>query len=57
MLFLKVLKNLAYYIIDEEIISNLYKASVITLNEFVHNSKSFLTSNVTIALEIYHALS
>jgi hypothetical protein len=57
LLFLRVLRNTAYFIMDEEVVSNIWKQSKQILTNFVSESKSALKPRVTIALEIFQSLS
>ena len=57
LLFLRILKNTAYYIIDEEIVSKLWKQSNQILNDFVADSKGEISPKVTIALEVFQSVS
>jgi hypothetical protein len=57
LLFLRILKNTAYFIIDDESVSNLWNLSNSILNEFVADTKAELSARVTIALEVFSSLS
>jgi len=57
LLFLRILKNTAYFIIDDESVSNLWNLSNSILNEFVADTKAELSGRVTIALEVFSSLS
>ena len=57
LLFLRILKNTAYFIIDDESVSSLWNLSNSILNEFVADAKAELSPRVTIALEVFSSLS
>lgn len=57
LLFLRILKNTAYFIIDDESVSSLWNLSNSILNEFVADTKAELSARVTIALEVFSSLS
>lgn len=57
LLFLRILKNTAYFIIDDESVSKLWNMSNSILNEFVADTKAGLSPRVTIALEVFSSLS